>query len=222
MSDGTRPDATSVCATFVAGSAIAGAAFTVMTSDAMRDTVCASDEVIAEVARLQYSLGEGPALSAFTSHRPVLVPDLSRPDVAARWPVFTAQASHLAGALFTFPMQLGAITVGVCDTYRTTPGPLTRPEIEQLLRAVDLATVSLLAIRAGEDTSGLDPRWLAGYDRGRAQVHQATGMLTVQLGIGMTEAFGRLRAHAYAEGRDIAQVSGDIVEGRLRLEADPA
>jgi AmiR/NasT family two-component response regulator len=54
----------------------------------------------------------------------------------------------------------------------------------------------------------------------RAEIDQATGMLTVQLGVSAAEAFARLRAYAYAQDRRLAEVAGDIVARRLRLSPD--
>jgi AmiR/NasT family two-component response regulator len=45
-------------------------------------------------------------------------------------------------------------------------------------------------------------------------------MLTVQLGVSITEAFARLRAYAYSEDRRLADVASDIVARRLRLHPD--
>jgi len=55
----------------------------------------------------------------------------------------------------------------------------------------------------------------------RAEIDQATGMLTVQLGVPVGEAFARLRAYAYSQDRRLADVAGDIVARRLRLHRDP-
>ena len=52
----------------------------------------------------------------------------------------------------------------------------------------------------------------------RAEIDQATGMLTIQLGAG--EAFARLRADAYARDRRLAEVARGIVARRLRLHRD--
>jgi AmiR/NasT family two-component response regulator len=51
-----------------------------------------------------------------------------------------------------------------------------------------------------------------------AEIHQATGMLAVQLGVGLDEAFVRLRAHADADGRPLRQLAREVVDGHLRLE----
>ena len=55
----------------------------------------------------------------------------------------------------------------------------------------------------------------------RAEIDQATGMLTEQLGVGIEEAFVRLRAYAYAQDRRLADVARDLVARKLRMEPDP-
>lgn len=210
-----------LCRAFVAQAPIDGAAFTVMTSASRWDTLCASDDVIAAVEELQFSLGEGPVADAFRTRRPVLVSDMSSSGPASRWPVFAAGTADLqVGGLFAFPMQLGAITVGVCATYRRLAGGLGTVEVQALLRAVDIVTLSLLAARAGDEQEYPDLAWLDGHDRRRRLVHQATGMLTVQLGLGAEEAFARMRAYAFAEGRSVDAVAEDVVARRLRLDPD--
>ena len=45
-------------------------------------------------------------------------------------------------------------------------------------------------------------------------------MISVQLGVGVEEAFVRLRAHAYARDRPLTAVARDVVARRLRFAAD--
>ena len=54
----------------------------------------------------------------------------------------------------------------------------------------------------------------------RLEVYQAQGMVMVDLGVGVDEAMARLRAHAYAVERPIADIARDIVAGNLILERD--
>ncbi|MDX6310327.1 MAG: hypothetical protein QOI06_3373 [Nocardioidaceae bacterium] len=200
-----------------------GAAMTVMSSDAGRQTVFASDEVVGRLESVQYSLGEGPSLLAFTLGRPVLVPDITTASAAGRWPGIVGDVAHLPiCAVFCFPMRLGVINVGVCVLYRRTPGGLSREELAFVLEALDLTTLALLEVREGSTRKSLLDRWLAVDGRSRRQVHQATGMLIAQLGVPAEEAFARLRGRAYADGRDIEQIADDIVSRRIRLEPDPA
>lgn len=208
-----------VCRSFVASAPIDGAAFTQMTSDTARDPWVASDQTIAAIELAQYSLGEGPALEAYDTGRAVLVPDLAAPWVAARWPMLVAETAHLdVGGVFALPMQVGAITAGVCEVYRRRAGPLSAGDLRLVLGAMDDATLTLLALRSGIVGDGAEAGSPGGtLPRG---VHQATGMLVVQLGVSAESAFARLRAHAYANERTIHEVADDIVERRLRLEAD--
>ncbi|KPI12010.1 GAF domain protein [Actinobacteria bacterium OK074] len=54
----------------------------------------------------------------------------------------------------------------------------------------------------------------------RAAVHQATGMISVQLGVSLEEALVRLRAHAYGSERPVGEVAQDVVARRLRFSDD--
>jgi AmiR/NasT family two-component response regulator len=65
------------------------------------------------------------------------------------------------------------------------------------------------------------PKWVteqpAGYT---AQIHQATGMISVQLGVDQASALIRLRARAFSQRRDLADVAADVVARRLRFSKD--
>ena len=56
----------------------------------------------------------------------------------------------------------------------------------------------------------------------RAEIDQATGMLTEQLGTGIASAFMRLRAYAFVNDLRLNDVARDIVARRLRLYPDPS
>jgi AmiR/NasT family two-component response regulator len=46
-------------------------------------------------------------------------------------------------------------------------------------------------------------------------------MVSIQLGTSITEAYVRLRAHAYANDRRLSAVARDVVRRRLRFDPDP-
>ncbi len=77
----------------------------------------------------------------------------------------------------------------------------------------------MLEIQARNDTDVLAPV-LDDAASHRAEVHQASGMVAVQLGVPVVDAAARLRAHAYAADRSVVDVARDIVERRLRLIDD--
>ena len=51
----------------------------------------------------------------------------------------------------------------------------------------------------------------------RAEVHQATGMVSVQLGVSAAEALARMRAYAFVHNRLLIDVARDVVARRLRF-----
>ena len=199
-----------------------GAAITVMTSDARRETVFATDDVIAALEHAQYNVGEGPSLLAFSTGRPVLVPDIEEAPAAGRWPgLMHAVRGRAMRGIFCFPMRFGVINIGVCACYRREAGLLSSKDVSFVLQAIDLTSLALLELREGQHAESLLGRWLAADGTQRRQVHQATGMLIVQLGVSAEVAFARLRGYAFAQGIDIEQVADDVVNRRLRLDPDP-
>jgi hypothetical protein len=51
-----------------------------------------------------------------------------------------------------------------------------------------------------------------------AEVHQASGVVSVQLEVSVGEALVRLRAHAFATGHPLSEVAAAVVAHRLRLD----
>ena len=138
------------------------------------------------------------------------------------WPILQEQAAQLPiGGVFCFPLRGGGTGLGVLTLYRRARRALTRFELAWILAALDLVIGALLAERAPTASRSPLGQWLAARPRSHP-IDEATGMLSVQLGIPVQAAFARLRAHAYCEERDIAQVAEDIVYRRLRLEPDLA
>jgi hypothetical protein len=51
-----------------------------------------------------------------------------------------------------------------------------------------------------------------------AAVHQAAGMVSVQLGVSVADALVRLRAHAFAADRPLTQVAREVIARTLRFD----
>ena len=187
--------------------------------------MCVTDAVSEQLAELQLTLGEGPGLDAAARGGPVLASDLGERDATHRWPVYTAAAREAgAAAIFAFPLRIGAIRAGVMVLYRDRPGPLSDSFLGDALIFADTATLLLLDAQDGADGSPAGPGpggQPAGLALHRTEIDQATGMLTEQLGVGIEDAFIRLRAYAYAHEQRLADVARDIVARRLRLSPDP-
>jgi len=205
-----------ICLLTVEALDVTGGGLSVMTAAGHRGTVCATDDVAAEIEELQFSLGEGPCVDAF--HRgPVLIDDLGDPSYLASspWPQFTMQAAAAgARALFAFPLQIGAIRIGAFDLYRDTPGGLADDQLALALTFADAAAGSLLAHDDHAHRTLPDFRGSAFH----AEVHQATGIISVHLDLSLEDAFVRLRAWAFAANRSVNDVARDVVAGRLRFD----
>jgi transcriptional regulator with GAF, ATPase, and Fis domain len=209
-----------LCVTAAQALSASGAAVTVMAEDGTRGVVVASDPASEHVEELQFMLGEGPGIDAFVNRRPVLVSDLAA-DATSRWPAYTP-ATHDLGvqAAFAFPIQVGAARLGVLNVFRARPGQLSG---DQLRHALTFAEVALTALLDGQDhaTSGAAADGLAGAVERRAELFQAQGMVMVMLGVSLAEALARMRAHAFADSRQLGEVAADIIARRLRFDPDP-
>jgi hypothetical protein len=196
---------------------VSGAGISMVTATGNRGVVCATDEVSARIEDLQFTLGEGVCVEAVTGGTAVMVDDLHQPgDLAvARWPAFK-EGVTAAGvrAVFALPLRIGVISVGALDLYRDRPGKLTNGQLSAALAAADAAAVALLQLGTGAVGS------FAGHAGDQAayqmQVHQASGMVKIQAGVTIDEAFLLLRAYAFAAGRSVGEVAKDVVERRLR------
>ena len=186
-----------------------------------RGVVCATDEVSARIEELQFSLGEGPCVEAGSTGVPVLIADLLEPDGAAvdRWPMFM-EGAQSAGvrAVFAIPLRIGAIIVGALDLYNDHPGELDRVQLPAALMAADAAALALLHLDTDGVTGFADD--FASRGSYQMQVHQATGMVRVQIGVTTEEAFLMLRARAFTLGRPLAEVAKDVVNRRLRFSQE--
>jgi hypothetical protein len=195
---------------------VSGAGLALMADDGPAGTVATTDPRATLLEDLQFTLGEGPCVDASRTGRPVLEADLTR-NAQRRWPVFAGGAER-AGlrAVFAFPLRVGAIRLGVLDLYRDTPGVLSPSELTDALAFADAATVLLLKLQAEGPGTEL-PLDLAPAVENRAEVHQASGMVSVQAGVSLAEALVMVRARAYAEQRPIGEVARDILSGLIRI-----
>ncbi len=208
-----------ICQAVTAALSASGSGISVMTADGTRGVCATSDPVSERIEELQFVLGEGPCIDAFTARRPVLAADLSEA-AAHRWPVY-APAAHDSGvrAVFAFPLQIGAVRLGVMDVFRSRVGPLSDAQLRTAFGFAEVTVEALLALQEGHlspDSDGT-PMLDVGH---RAELFQAQGMVMVQLGVSIEEALVRMRAYAYAESRRLADVARDVVNRRLRLDGD--
>jgi len=213
----TAPGTARLCDVCATATATTGAGIMLMSGDSPCGSVCTTDAASALIEELQFTLGEGPCVDAYQQQRPVIEPNLAAAD-ATRWLAFTPPAVE-AGvrAVFGFPLQVGVVRLGALDLYRDRPGPLTDDEHTDALVMADVAARLVLALQAHAAPGTLAAELEAGGTF-RFVVHQASGMVSAQLGVSVAEALIRLRAYAFANDRPLAEVADDVVGRRLRFD----
>lgn len=196
---------------------VTGAGMALMSENGHGGVVGATDGTARRMEELQYTMGEGPCIDSSTGRQPVLQPDLVRTG-PTRWPGFgPAVIEAGVAAIFAFPLQVGGMRLGVLDLYRDRSGPLDQAQLRDALTYADAAVVLLLHLQQQMGPGdGLHPQLVDPRDY-RPEVHQATGMVSVQAAIGLTEALLLLRARAFSSERSILEVARDVLERRLRF-----
>jgi hypothetical protein len=212
-------DAPYLCRPFLTALPISGASVTVISSAGVQSTLCSSDSVAARIDELQFELGEGPQWLAARSGTMVLIPDVTI-GPHHEWPIFGATLSELhVGAIFSVPIRMGAVTLGAATLYRDRPGDLTKDQQNSALAIASAIARTAVQRAMWSATDDAAPE-SAEMPALRREVHQATGMVLVQLDTTATIAYSRLQAYAFANGRTLQSVAHDVVLRTLTFD-DP-
>lgn len=163
---------------------------------------------------LQFDLGEGPSHTAHRTARPAQAPDLQRDGM---WPAFSAAAAGVGiRAVFAFPLRSGSTNLGTLTLYRPVAGALGSEQYADALIASRFALNLMASLQAGQSPDELDALFTDGLLR-LFEVHQTSGMVSVQLGIPVADALAVMRAHAFAEACSLADIATQVVDCELKL-----
>ena len=209
-----------LCAACVDVLGVSGAGITLMGAS-RSGPICVSSARMASLEELQFAAGEGPCQDAFAQRRFVHAPRLDE-SALARWPSFVQLAETTGiGAVFAYPLGIAGTSkqVGVLTLYQDDEGELTEEQHNDSLLVVDVLTETVLSLQAGAPPGAVAAplEEAAVY---RAEIHQASGMVSVQLHVTVGEALARIRGHAFAMDMPVVAVAKEIVARRLRLADD--
>jgi hypothetical protein len=168
---------------------------------------------------LQAVLGEGPSRDGLKYGAAVLVEDLTDPQHRARWPRYAKVATE-QGALaqYVLPMQIGAARFGVFVLYLDRVGGLWPAELAEARVFGEVALGWLIDEAArGNDDADDEPSPLRPFFDDRPELHQATGMVSAQLGVNLATALLSLRARAFADDRLLSDLAADVVARSIRF-----
>jgi len=193
----------------------AGAALSMSCGRGAPEPLFATDTLSDGLEELQATLGQGPSVEALAGNVPVLAEDLADERILARWPdLVPAALARGVAAIIAIPVSSGAARVGVLSLYRNRAGRLSGDDLSGWLLYADAVMMLVLDARGGLAPGAVELIG-KGFTERRAEVHQASGMISVQLRVSVTDALVALRARAYAEGRPISAVAADVVARRL-------
>ncbi|SHN58620.1 ANTAR domain-containing protein [Geodermatophilus obscurus] len=177
----------------------------------------ASDDQAAVTERLQFTVGEGPCLTAHASGRPVVAQEA---EIGSRWPAFYDELVTRTAVrdIISLPLVDETRGFGALDLYLVPPNDVRAVALSDALAvASEVVSVFSRAGRADRDREG--PAWLdAPAAERRSLVWQAMGFVNAGLEISSDDALALLRAHAYSEGLQLDDLAVQVLSREIPLE----
>jgi transcriptional regulator with GAF, ATPase, and Fis domain len=172
--------------------------------------LAASTHEAALLELVQVRSGQGPCLAAMDRDDVVAVDDLDK--VEAQWPEWVPAARSLGiNQAYGLPLRREGRTVGALNLFRTAGGPLLAEDLTVARAMGDVAAVGILQHRALDHAAGVTAQLQRALDS-RVVIEQAKGLLAERAGIGVGEAFNRLRQHARSTSQSLGEVARALVE----------
>ncbi|GAA2333264.1 hypothetical protein GCM10010431_65510 [Streptomyces kunmingensis] len=194
-----------------------GATMSLLTHTDARQLLCVTGDEALRLEQLQFESAEGPCMAASESGIPVVCMDPR--DCLSLWPIFGSRLSEeLSDIALVLAVPLipsgGRKPVGSLDVLRHTPWR-PRENLVAEATAAAQAVTDILLRRAVHHFGGTEPLpWEPAdvIDAHWGQTRRAAGRLAARRDIEVSEALALLRARAFATGRPLPQVSGDLLD----------
>jgi len=177
----------------------------------------ASSELAADAERLQFTVGEGPCMTAQETRRPVLA---GEDDLRRRWPVFT---DLLVGqtpfrAIVALPLQPALAGAAAIDLYFEDSAAVPALDVFSAVAVGELVTSALGEAAVWSSWTPTEgPQWLRGpAPQRRAAVWEAIGKICVDLEVHSVAALELLRRQAHRLGQSVDDAAADLLAGRFR------
>jgi GAF domain-containing protein len=178
------------------------------------DTVVASAPFVRELDDIQYTLGEGPCITAVDEQLPQRSGSLGG---EPRWPRFGPRAGRLGvHSALSVPLVLpGRQIVGALNVYAHAKDAFA-PAAERFgALFAEPAAISIFNARVLAQSQRLAMQ-LSEALTSRATIDQAIGIIMAQSGGTADEAFDRLRAISQREKTKLTQVAERLVDDAVR------
>ncbi len=213
--DGEPLSLTTVCRGIATLLPVCGAAIVLMGNRSTQGIASTTDSLTASIQDLEFTLGEGPGIDAFSQIEDVCIHDLG--SATLRWSFFAPAASGLGvRSIYSLPLRSGRMALGTVTLWSDRADGLDDAQLVDAVLVAEL--VSGLVLTMQSETTSESLAWPLDVSDHRIVVHQATGMISAQLNCAIDEALVRLRAHAYAAELPIDEVAKSVITRQLRFD----
>ena len=189
-----------------------GAAVGLMLSDqtGRLQFMAASTEDAALLELFQLQTAQGPCVDCHRTGLPVTRSDIG--SATWEWPLFAPRALELGfQSVHAFPMRLRDQVIGAMNLFGRDPLPAAPPAAVRVLQALaDVATIGIMQERAIAQAETLTVQLQAALNS-RVVIEQATGAVARSFGIGIDEAFERMREHARSHNLKLTEFARALV-----------
>ncbi|MGJ9373779.1 GAF and ANTAR domain-containing protein [Nesterenkonia sp. CF4.4] len=195
-----------------------GAGVSLISSAGRKESAGSTDEVVREADDLQYTIGEGPCLSAWASRTVVNVNDV-RSD--PRWPNWSAALAGLPiRSVLSTPLQHQETVVGAMKVYSSSEHAFTL-ETARLLSMFAGPAATLLAHVQTKDLPVKLSESMSSAMGQRDMINLAKGVLMAQHGVDDRAATRHLIQVAQTEGGTMRGAAKRIIDGGHEQGGNP-
>jgi hypothetical protein len=203
-----------LCSTVCAALGADGATLSLLTDTPARQLLGASDARALRLEEIQFTVLEGPCMTAAADGDVVAVDALE--EAAARWPLFAQSMSEQlpqARAVYAFPLYFGDYVLGTMDLLGVRPDALGETTLRDGPAVAD-AVVALLMPAGRMLFPGTEPPAWEPVDVVRAHwydTHRAVEMVAARRAISPEDALALVRALAFSRGQSLTEITADLL-----------
>lgn len=199
----------------LADTGLTGVTLTRVATEGSTSVLYCSDALGRSLLEIHQVIAEGPHTAVLRVRGPFLLSDLLDNHLPTSWQPYLREATAAgARSLLTFPVQIGAVALGVLSIHGTQRAHVPQERLGPVVRNVERIALALLAPPPGTSSA----QWAVGLlDEPHSVIHQAAGMVMVQLDSSIGDALVALRARAFSDGISPVVIARQIVNRKLRL-----
>jgi GAF domain-containing protein len=188
----------------------AGAGVSLMDDDGTRLTAASTDDLVGRADAIQYSMGQGPCISAWATGETQRVDDTTGDARWLRWQGAAAAAG--IRSVISVPLRHRDRSLGALKVYATTPGAFGDDD-GRLLQLLAEAMAVLMGAAQPADAPVRLSEALKAALHSRETIALASGVLMSRDGLGVEDARLALLELARSAGRPVVDVAAEVLDG---------